>query len=84
VIAAQIGIVGSSQIYDLFYFDVCTPAWLAGNPAEKGFRWGKAKLLLDRWDYGVLERAIKDMCLHVEADDPLGVLEKVAQFGSRG
>jgi hypothetical protein len=83
VVTAQIGVIGQPSHYADFNFDVCTPAWLVEHAAEKGFRWGHGLLLLNTWDYFVLERAIRDLCLHAEAPDPSAVLAKVGKMGRR-
>lgn len=53
---------------DLFYFDVVTAAWLAENPPPKGFEYLR-HLLVTRWNYELVRRAISDLCLHTDGAD---------------
>ena len=45
---------------------VVAPAWLAEHPGEKGVRWGRHLLILNRWDASVVGRAISDIVGRVE------------------
>jgi hypothetical protein len=53
---------------DLFYFEIVTAAWLAENPPPKGFEFLR-HLLVTRWDYEIVRRAISDLCTRTEGKD---------------
>ena len=53
---------------DLFYFNVVTAAWLAEHPPPKGFEF-VCDLLVTRWDYEIVRRAISDLCSRTEGKD---------------
>jgi hypothetical protein len=80
LIEAEIGPADSTGA-DVFSFLVVGPDWFADNPAEKGFRWGRHYLIVDRWDYEVARRAIDDLCAHTEGRDWGEVARKIASFG---
>ena len=67
---------------ELFYFTVCTAAWLRANPPEKGFTFLRHYVLLSRWDYSVLERAIGDLCRRTEGQDWAEVAAKLSRYGA--
>jgi hypothetical protein len=66
---------------DLFDFVAVGPEWFAENAPGKGFRWGHAFLILDRWDPQIVRRAIEDVCLHAEGRDWPEVASKISRFG---
>jgi hypothetical protein len=66
-VGATIGPAGGEG-GDLFYFHIVTAAWLADNPPPKGFEFLRG-LLVTRWDYETVRRAISDLCLRVEGRD---------------
>jgi Immunity protein 8 len=63
---------------DLFYFNVVTAAWLADNPPPKGFEFAR-NLLVTRWDYETVRRAISDLCLRAEGRDWQEVATKLSR-----
>ena len=63
---------------DLFYFTVVTAGWLADNPPPKGFEFARA-LLVTRWDYETVRRAISDLSLHTEGRDWSEVATKLSR-----
>jgi Immunity protein 8 len=63
-----------------FAFTVCTAAWLAQHPPPKGFEFLRGTLLLSRWDYPILKRAISDLCLHAEGATWNEVAEKLKRY----
>jgi hypothetical protein len=65
---------------DAFDFVVCTPTWLDEHPEDKGFRWGHGLLIVPSWDYAVVYRAIRDLCLHTEGKDWNAIGIKLAHF----
>jgi hypothetical protein len=46
---------------------VCTASWLDAHPPPKGFEFLRGTILLPRWDYAILRRAIDDLCRHAQA-----------------
>ena len=56
---------GSEEEFDFF---VCSARWLAEHPPEKGFSFLRGHLVLTRWDYAVLERALRDLCFRTEEE----------------
>jgi len=66
-VTAMVGAVGEEG-EDLFYFNVVTAAWLAEHPPTKGFEFLR-ELLVTRWDFAIVSRAISDLCFHTEGKD---------------
>jgi hypothetical protein len=64
---------------DIFAFQVCTAGWLEGQ-LTKGFRWGRGLLVVDRWDGRVVERAVRDLCLHTEGSDWSSIAQALSRF----
>jgi len=75
-------LVGSSESSpaDSFDFFVCTPSWLAENfdaplgmparnPEPDGLHFGNRLVLMKRWDYPALHKAVTDLCAAFEAAD---------------
>jgi hypothetical protein len=61
-------------------FRVCTATWLAQHPPPKGFEFVRGTLLLSRWDYSIVERAIGDLCLHIDGATWIEVVTKLAMY----
>jgi hypothetical protein len=80
-VQALIGPVGAEG-EESFDFTVCTPRWFGREPFAKGFEWPLGHLFVDRWDYAVVERAIRDLCTHSEGADWHEVASHLARFGS--
>jgi hypothetical protein len=78
-VAATIAPAGT-EAGTLFYFNVVTPPWLAENPSAKGFEFLR-DLLVTRWDYEIVRRAISDLCLHTEGQDWTGIATKLSRCG---
>ena len=51
---------------------VCTTNWLADHAPPKGFEFLTGTILLSRWDYSVLWRAIEDLCFRTEGSRDTG------------
>lgn len=66
---------------ELFDFHVCTAAWLADHPPQKGFEFLKNTILLTRWDYAVLTRAIGDLCRHTSGADWREIANRLSRYG---
>jgi hypothetical protein len=66
---------------ELFTFHACTAAWFAGHPPEKGFEFLRGTIVLSRWHYPTLHRAIDDLCKHTSGKDWLDVATQLSRFG---
>jgi hypothetical protein len=65
-----------------FDFTVTTASWLAQQPAPpKGFEFVRGILLVSRWDYDVVARAISDLCLHTERETWEEVATSLSRYG---
>lgn len=53
---------------DRFSFDVCSPLWFADHTSPRGFEFMRM-IVMDRWSYPILERAISDLCLRTTGPD---------------
>jgi len=66
---------------EAFDFTVCTPRWLNSHPAQKGFLFARHYLLLWRYDYDLLRRAITDLCARAKGPDWETVANRLARYG---
>jgi hypothetical protein len=80
-VAAHVG-PADARGEELFYFNVCTAQWLAANPPPKGFDFLHSYVLVSRWDYDVLERAISDLCRRSEGEDWREIAVKLSRYGA--
>jgi hypothetical protein len=69
---------GGEEMFDFF---VCTSRWIADHPPEKGFWFLRNTLLLTRWDYSVLDRALRDLCARAEGETWEEVGTKLSRYG---
>lgn len=51
---------------ELFELTVCSSGFVGREPLPEGFEFRRGTLLLDRWDLGLAERAISDLCRRTE------------------
>ena len=66
---------------DLFELKVCTPGWLAETVATpQGFAFLRHHLVVERWDEGLVERAVRDLCVRNEGDDWKEVATKLSRY----
>lgn len=79
-VAASVGPAGEEGA-ELFQFTVCSPSWLAAAPLPKGFAFQRHTLLLERWDPGLVERAITDLCRRTEGQSWDELAAKLSRFG---
>jgi hypothetical protein len=70
----------NGQGEEMFDFIVCTATWLHDKPPPKGFQFMRSTILLSRWDYAILNRALADLCTHTEADDWPGVALRLSRY----
>jgi len=66
---------------DLFFFSVCTAAWLQSHGGAKGFVFLHGHLLVTRWNYEIVHRAISDLCRHTEGKDWDEVATALSRYG---
>jgi len=66
---------------EMFQFTVCTAEWMHANPPPKGFQFMRSTILLSRWDYSTLERALTDLCAHTSADDWPTLAMRLSRYG---
>lgn len=67
----------ASDAVDAFEFTVCTPQWLAQAEfpdirrldVERDYVFGRGLLLVRRWDYDLVERAVLERCEAAKAPD---------------
>jgi immunity protein 8 of polymorphic toxin system len=68
---------------DSFGFTVCTAAWLATQPPPpKGFEFIRSTLLMRRWDYELLFRALTDLCRNTSGDTWDEIATSLSRYGS--
>jgi hypothetical protein len=79
-VAAEIGAAGEEGS-DLFYFSVRTARALEHDPPPKGFEFLHGHVLLNRWSYELLLRAIGDLCSKTEGDDWNELATKLSRYG---
>jgi hypothetical protein len=80
LIQAMIGPEGEPG-EESFDFVVCTPAWLAGQIAADGPRFGRYHLLMREFDLSLLERTIQHLCSRTTGPDWNSVAEILARWG---
>lgn len=66
---------------EMFDFRVCTAAWLAQHPPPKNFEFLRNTILIGRWDYATLARALGDLCFHTEGDDWNALAARLSRWG---
>jgi hypothetical protein len=52
-----------------FDFVLCTPHWIAREMQTRDHRWGRATLVVPRYAYEMLERAVVALCGRAQGDD---------------
>jgi immunity protein 8 of polymorphic toxin system len=66
---------------ETFQFAVCTARWIQENPPPKGFQFMRSTILLTRWDYATLNRALTDLSRHTSADDWPSLALRLSRYG---
>jgi Immunity protein 8 len=66
---------------ELFTFTVCTARWLASHSRAEGSQFLRGTILVTRWDYLRVERAIKDLCLRTDRETWEDVTTALNQYG---
>lgn len=67
---------------ELFHFNVCSAKWIEANPPEKGFEFMHSYLVVSRWDFRLIERAIGDLCRHTSGADWNEIGMKLSRYGA--
>jgi hypothetical protein len=82
-VTAYIGPRGK-QGEDLFSFDVCTTRALErlAAEAEPGFIFGRHYIILNRYSYAAVRRAIETLCLEAQGADWEAVATWSARYGA--
>ena len=80
VIQADIGAYGGSGA-DTFTFYVCTINKLNHNLSIKNFKFGRHLILVKRFDWDIVEHAIKSMLDELEADTWEQLAAKIHEYG---
>jgi hypothetical protein len=66
---------------ELFTFTVCTSSWLTSHVAPKGFEFLRGVILVSRWDFSTVERAIRDLCLGIQGETWEEVSQALDRYG---
>lgn len=80
-VEASVGPAGEKG-EELFGFTVCSPAWLAGETLPKGFAFQRHRLVVERWDADLVERAIADLCRRTAGEDWAEIAQKLSRYGA--
>ncbi|HEU5477309.1 MAG TPA: Imm8 family immunity protein [Gaiellaceae bacterium] len=56
------------------------PGW-RGIHRQRGFEFLRSTILVTRWDYKTLERALGDLCLHTTGDDWREIATRLSRYG---
>jgi hypothetical protein len=80
LIQAMIGPDGEAGA-ESFDFFVCTPKWLADQVGENEVRSGRHHLLIGRYDFAVVEKAIQRVCKDAVGANWEVVASHLARFG---
>src|SRR6476660_8899111 len=78
LVEASIGSSGSPG-EELFDFVVCTPSWLATQVSSGEYRFLRHYLLVQRYDYHLMQSAIEKLCASISGPDWTSVAEKLAR-----
>jgi hypothetical protein len=66
---------------EMFDFHVCTGRWLIEHPPEKNFAFVRSTILMQRWDYQTLHRALEDLCFRTEGTDWKEIAGRLSRYG---
>lgn len=79
--AMSVATVACAPSAERFQFTVCSPGWLAEQSLPKGFAFLRHTLVVERWDAGLVERAISDLCRRTEGETWDEVAVQRSRFG---
>ena len=80
LIQAMVGPVGAEG-EESFDFTVCAPKWLSKNINGSKHLFGRHYLIVNRYDYGVINDAISSLCRSVSGSSWQEVAQKLSQHG---
>lgn len=80
VVQADIGVIGGSGA-DTFTFNVCTLKKLQHILNQEEYQLGRHLVLVEEFDWEVIERAIKNLLAPLQADDWESLATKIGRFG---
>ena len=80
IVMADIGLEGSPGA-DEFTFYVCTPKRLSKVVQHEGFQFGRHLLIVERFDWDTVERAIARICEEATGDTWEQVAKKIGRYG---
>ena len=66
--------------HDTYQIGICTPRWLLTEGMERGYEWGRFLLIVPRWDYGLVVRAIDELLAEAAGPDWETVSDRLARF----
>lgn len=67
---------------DDYQLGICTPRWLATEGMERGYEWGRFLLIVPRWDYGLVLRAIDELLADLNGPHWRAAADRLARFAS--
>ena len=65
---------------DTYQLGISTPRWLATEGMERGYEWGRFLLIVPRWDYDLVLRAIAELLAEVDAPDWRTASDRLARY----
>jgi hypothetical protein len=65
---------------DLFRFVVCSPSWMENEVSGGEYYWLRDYLLITRWDFDLVAKAVTKLCTSIEESDWRGVTEKLSRY----
>jgi Immunity protein 8 len=66
--------------HDTYQIGVCTPRWLATEAMGRGYAWGRFYLIVPRWDYDLVRRAIDELLAGLEGLDWQSISDRLARY----
>jgi hypothetical protein len=80
LVQAMIGPEGQEGA-ESFDFLVCTPNWLQAQISRDGARMGRHHLIVDAYDFGVVEESIRAICDRAAGPDWQSVASYLGRYG---
>ena len=78
-VRAIIGPEGSEG-EESFDVTICTAAWLAQEPPPKGFEFLHSRILVERWQYETVKRALGDLCVHTSGKNWIDIANRLSRY----
>lgn len=79
IVQADIGVAGEEGS-DIFTFYVTTPQWLQ-KQSSIGWRWGQGLLILDEFEWSLIESALSKLVESVSGETWEECAEKINRYG---